>query len=48
VTQEAVSEIVEAEVNEVVSEKVETIIQEKIEAGELTVSAEAIKYDTWD
>lgn len=48
VTQEAVSEIVEAEVNEVVSETVETIIQEKIEAGELTVSAEAIKYDTWD
>jgi hypothetical protein len=48
VTQEAVSGIVESEVDEVVSEKVEIVIQEKIEAGELNVSADAIKYDTWD
>lgn len=48
VTQEAISGIVESEVDEVVSEKVEIVIQEKIEAGELNVSADAIKYDTWD
>lgn len=29
------------------SDKVETVIQEKVDSGELTVSADSIKYDTW-
>ena len=51
VTNEEVTTVVETQVNEVVTKeietKVETVIQEKIDAGEITVNADSINYDTW-
>lgn len=51
VTSEKVNEVVTAEVNTVVTEQIETkvteVIQEKVDAGEISVKADAVSYDTW-
>jgi hypothetical protein len=49
ITKEAVAEayVTEERITEVVETKVETVIQEKIDAGEISVNADAINYDTW-
>ncbi len=51
VTEEKVTEVVTNEVNTVVTEQIETkvteVIQEKVEAGEISVKADVISYDTW-
>lgn len=52
VTNEEVTNVVETQINEVVTNeietRVETVIQEKVDAGEISVNADAINYDTWD